>query len=508
MSDRTYDTLRDPRTLVKSYHYIDLPGEPPDSKLWPGVNNIIKLRKHRDVVFDVKLKAGASYTLKTDQPESKYGRFYDTRRKLTVARTTFNDGEPLHIWVGRRFQGNLILLSGEKEIGRYPIRQMDCTGTYTDDPKDKPAPIIVTLSLNQKATIPASRPAVAVPVRQSTSTFPMPGAPVGPSTIMFPQPGSSDLSVMPRSFYSLDQFSQQDLWACRLPVKLAPDTEMAPTQSAHISEVDRRSIPQELLDAVASGGADETAIDTNKIVTRNWLIAQLAGMGAFYADNKEWIKELWSEKFRLTKVVHKNAGERWYVVFTGNPRLRKYITAARYGVNHAKVLTMAGGAGTLGSGLNAAWEGSKGSFKKAGLVALIFTVALDTAEWLHDYQQVDPKTGKRKKDFADLLGKIGIDFLKAGLSTAIASILVGLVAGAATALFGATLPVLGIVAGTVVAAVVVGYFLDLADKNTRATERVTSKFRSLGESLKEAAEYLNNAMPNDYAGYSSTYSTY
>ncbi|SAK53041.1 hypothetical protein AWB79_01969 [Caballeronia hypogeia] len=474
--------MSDPRTLVKSYQYIDLPGEPPEGKLWPGVNNIIVLRKHRDVVFDIKLKAGATYTLKTDQPESKYGRFYDTRRKQTTARTTFQDGEPLHIWVGRRFQGNLILSSEGKEIGRYAIKKMDCTGTCTDDPKDKPAPMIIAMGINQEAQPPVAKQPLG-PVRS--------GAPA-----IWPL-SAVDMSMMPKSFYSLDQFSQRDLWSCRLPVKLAPETEMASTQSVHISEVDKKSIPQELLDAVAAGGADETAIDRNKIATRNWLLGQLAGMGAFYSDNKEWIKELWSEKFRLSKVVHKNVGERWYVVFTGNPRLRKYVTAARYGVKNAKVLTMAGGAGSLGSGLNAAWEGSKGAFKKAGLVALIFTVAIDTAEWLHDYQQVDPETGKRKKDFADLLGKIGIDLAKAGLSAAIASALVGTV----VALIGLTLPVSWIVVGTVIAAIGVGYVLDLIDKKTGAADSVTSWFRSIGESLKAVVEDLGRTMPNDYASY-------
>jgi hypothetical protein len=58
------------------------------------------------------------------------------------------------------------------------------------------------------------------------------------------------------------------------------------------------------------------------------------------------------------------------------------------------------------SGAAAAWEGTKGAIKKAGLIALIFTVALDTAEWLHDYEHIGPD-GKHKKDFADPLAKIG-----------------------------------------------------------------------------------------------------
>ncbi|QCP53170.1 hypothetical protein FAZ95_29290 [Trinickia violacea] len=478
------DVTSDYRTLVKSRHYIDLPGEPPKSKLWPGVNNLIILRKHRDVVFDIKLGNGATYTVTTDRPQSEYGRFYDPKRNLNVTKVTFKDGEPCHLWLGRTFQGSLILKQGDKLLGRYPIRKMDYTQGCTEDPKDKPAPIIIAMGLAQKA--------------EQATTVSSSRTPQSPEKILFPRPtvpGLTDDSLI------FDQSLMQEQLACRLPIKLAQDLTVAPPQEAHIVEVDARSIPEELLDAVAAGGSDETAIDNNKIATRNWLFGQLGGALGFFSDNKEWIREIWSEKFRLMKIVHKNAGERWYVVLTGNPRLRKYLTAARYGAKNEKVLTIAGGAGTLESGAAAAWEASKGAFKKAGLLALIFTVALDTAEWLHDYQQIGPD-GKPKKDFADLLGKIGIDLAKAGLSAALASIAVG----AVIAFLGTTtLPVWGIVVGTIAIAVGIGYGLDLIDKKTEATGHFTSGIRWLGKSLKDSAEYLEKAMPNDYQGYSLMY---
>jgi hypothetical protein len=139
------EAASDYRTLIKSKHYIDLPGESPKSKLWPGVNNLIILRKHRDVVFDIKLGTGAAYTITTDRPQSEYGRFYDPKRNLNVTKATFKDGEPCHIWVGRTFEGCLILKQGEKVLGRYPIRKMDCTQGCTEDPKDKPAPVLIVL---------------------------------------------------------------------------------------------------------------------------------------------------------------------------------------------------------------------------------------------------------------------------------------------------------------------------------------------------------------------------
>jgi hypothetical protein len=319
-----------------------------------------------------------------------------------------------------------------------------------------------------------------------------------PSLLAYPHPAMPDYLRAPQPFNPL--LAQQQ-WTCPVPIRLAPGTVQEPTQEAQIAEVDKHSFPQEVLDSIAAGGGEETALDTNKITTRNWLIGQLAGASAFLSDNKAWIKELFFEKFRLMKIVHKNAGERWYVVFTGNPRLRKLVTAARYGVKHEKVLTIAGGAGTVESAAAAAWESSKGAFKKAGLIALIFTVSLDVVEWLHDYEQIGPD-GKRKKDFADLLGKIGMDLAKAGLSAAIASALVGLVI---TAMAGLTLSVGVIVVGTILVAIGIGYGLDMLDKKVHATEHVTSWFRSVGESVKHAAEYLAKSMPKDYDAYPLMY---
>jgi hypothetical protein len=475
------DVSNDHRTLVKSKHYIDLPGESPKSRLWPGVNNLIILRKHRDVVFDIKLGNGATYTVTTDRPEHEYGRFFDPNRNLNVTKVMFQDGEPCHIWLGRTFQGSLILKQGDKVLGRYPVRKMDCTQGCTEDPKDKPAPIIIAICVNKEA--------------KQTTEIASQKATQSTEKMLFPRPTISGLTDDPLIFEQ-SLLSQQ--LACRLPIRLAPDISVAPSQEAHIVEVSKRSIPQKLIDEVAAGGSEETAIDSNKIATRNWLASQLGGALGFYSDNKQWVRELWSEKFRLIKIIHKRAGERWYVVFTGNPRLRKFITATRYGVKNEKVLTIAGGAGTLESGAAAAWESSKGAFKKGGLWALIFTITLDTTEWLHDYQQVG-SDGKPRKDFVDLLGKIGMDLVKVGLSAAIASVVVGV--AAATAALVVAVPMAVVIVGTLAVAIFVGYKLDELDKKIDATGHATSWLRSLGQSVKDAAQYLEKSMPKDYEGY-------
>ncbi|QYD72559.1 hypothetical protein KZJ38_22840 [Paraburkholderia edwinii] len=117
------DVSNDHRTLVKSKHYIDLPGESPKSRLWPGVNNLIILRKHRDVVFDIKLGNGATYTVTTDRPEHEYGRFFDPNRNLNVTKVMFQDGEPCHIWLGRTFPGEPHPQAGRQGPGALPGSQ-------------------------------------------------------------------------------------------------------------------------------------------------------------------------------------------------------------------------------------------------------------------------------------------------------------------------------------------------------------------------------------------------
>ncbi len=90
---------------------IDLPGE--DFSCYVTEPNVeVMLRKHRDVVFDIKQGNGTSYTVEADQSD-----FYNARDKKLVEhkkkqKAAFKDGERLHIWISRDFKGKLILKDG------------------------------------------------------------------------------------------------------------------------------------------------------------------------------------------------------------------------------------------------------------------------------------------------------------------------------------------------------------------------------------------------------------
>lgn len=119
-------------------------------------------------------------------------------------------------------------------------------------------------------------------------------------------------------------------------------------------------------------------------------------------------------------------------------------------------------------------------------------------EWLGDYEQRDPLTGKSKKDFFDLVYKIGVDITKALLSATLGTALVGGLIMFAGAIAGAPLliSVSTIVIGSIVAAIAIGLSLDYLDKKSEITERVR-------KNIKESIGFLEKKIPRDYSGYLS-----
>ena len=142
----------------------------------------------------------------------------------------------------------------------------------------------------------------------------------------------------------------------------------------------------------------------------------------------------------------------------------------------------------------ASWEATKGAFKGAGLFALIFTVTLDVAEWLADYEDRDPITGKPKRDVYDLGAKIFTDeaWAAAGAAVTMALVAIGVTFGLIAT--GAT-----IVIGAVVIAAAIGFGLALIDAKVGITPAIASAARS-------AAAYLDTKLPRDYVDYETAVS--
>jgi hypothetical protein len=124
---------------------IDLPGE--TVQCWRSSDKVkVVLRKHRDVVFDINLQAGASYSV-----ESRSA-FYCPVLKKLVRKVDFLDGNLCHVWVGREFKDALVLKKGGRVLGTYQVNQLDKT-TYGSDPKTKPEPLMVVMG-QKKSPVP------------------------------------------------------------------------------------------------------------------------------------------------------------------------------------------------------------------------------------------------------------------------------------------------------------------------------------------------------------------
>lgn len=123
---------------------IDLPGQA--VKCWRSSDNIqVVLRKHRDVIFDINLQEGMRYIIESNAD------FYCPASKKLLRRLDFNDGERCHIWVGREFNGSLILKSVGKILGTYQVNQLDAK-SYGANSKVKPEPLMVIMG---KKEVPA-----------------------------------------------------------------------------------------------------------------------------------------------------------------------------------------------------------------------------------------------------------------------------------------------------------------------------------------------------------------
>jgi hypothetical protein len=121
---------------------IDLPGE--RVQCWRSSDKVkVILRKHRDVIFDINLKAGSIYTLESTSE------FYSPREKKLLRRTHFSDGERFQIWIGREFKAPLLLLANGTVLGKYKVVELDSVN-YGADPKEKPEPLLIMLGKTER----------------------------------------------------------------------------------------------------------------------------------------------------------------------------------------------------------------------------------------------------------------------------------------------------------------------------------------------------------------------
>ena len=393
---------------------IDLPGE--TVQCWRSSDNIkVILRKHRDVIFELKLEPGRKYTI-----ESSGSDFYNADSKKLIpgkgaASISFDDGDRLHLWIARDFKGDLLLKSSGKIVLKVDPIKLDAQ-QYNDDPKTKPAPIIIALG----GTIPPD-----VPTEKTARKIKPP--PVG------------------RPYMSAG------------PIAAPVDEDCA---LVCVVDGDLKGIPTDVWESVKNGGGQSglVSLDPNNIATRNWLLGQFVGATAYVGDNWDWLKASLDNKthagFRLVKAkIHYVRGKaRFY--FSGYSKHNRFFGPGGFGSAHERVMSIFCGTGKASSVITATAKGVAGTFKGNALVSFVFGSAVALAEWKAD----------ASKDGYDLAASLITSAIKSIVAAAIAVAIVACMVFVLMFALELGVSVIAIGALAIGAGLIGGYVVDAADK--------------------------------------------
>lgn len=451
---------------------IDLPGE--EFSCYVTEPNVeVMLRKHRDVVFDVKLGNAASYTVESSQSD-----FYNARDKKLVEhkkkqKVTFKDGERLHIWISRDFKGKLALKQGSTLLGEYYPNQLDRTN-YGTDPITKPEPMVIAMV--------------------KTASF---GPTLGMCTKDDPF-GVAGNQEAQKSLY--------ESWLKDMPAhgtKIDYTRFLKPTETAHneiqeyvvVTEVMANEVQPQVKAQLERGGAvqdfpekiflpvtAETALAAASAQIKDTLLENTWKEAAGYTQ------EHWRQfkKLGMTVRIERKPKGKYVAVFTAQVAVSKAAdtaakqTAGAVAQKTKKLWQRA----PLGSNGSAFLDGGFARGGKAGFggVKRIFLnsasnfksgikiQAIDTVVDLYgDMTTVFGENGS--KDLSEFLGRAGVTLIKAGVTAALGSLLS---AGIFTVTATAATPVL-LVAGLVVLGyIVVATLVDIIDSSIEGKERAAA----------------------------------
>jgi hypothetical protein len=414
----TTDSKTTDGDVVVQEHCIDLPGETVQCWIGGGTDKLkVILRKHRDVIFDIHLGNGKTYTLETTESD-----FYNVRDKKLVSaarngNVTFKDGERMHFWVSRDFRGALVLKREGRVIYKVEPHEWD-THQYGDDPKEKPAPIIVAIGSNNASATVSSQ---ITPPKQARSALPMPVI------------AASAESALDQGFLC--------------PVVCVIDGKV-------------EGMPADVVEHLKKGGDHSgfADIDPNHVATRNWIWGQVAGTGAYVKDNWEWLRASLdgktSEGFKLVKAqVHYVRGKvRFY--FSGYSNSNTIFGRGGFGPTHDRIMTIFSGVGKTASTFGATLKGIAGTFKASALVSFIFGAATAFAEWKDDIH----------KDGYDLAATLITTTIKTILAAAAVTLVVAFFVWVVMVASGAAISVISVGLATICAGFFVNYAVEATDK--------------------------------------------
>lgn len=453
--------------------YIDLPGE--TVQCWRRSDNLrVIKRRHRNVVFDLNINAGARYTVEASEKTSE---FYNSRDNLLVKRADFKDGEKFTLWVSRDFKSQLVLKSKGKILGRYAPNQLDATN-YGSDPKNKPEPMMI--AIGKSSTSSAT-------IGQCT-----PSDPYGIANNHEAQKELVEawLKEMPNHGTQLDylRYTQprevEPKETEYVVVTEAKAHELQPQVRAQLDKGQSvQDLPEKVFSPITAASVLTIAADKfgETLVQNSW--KETAG----------YIQENWKHFSKLGMKVYVERAPlgKYRVVFKGRMLTRvtgqSAATAAGYALKD-KTLRKPMGAP------NSAWlDGGYGKTGRAGMGGgkrITVTTAsnfkagmkiqmIDTVIDLYgDIQTVfgkndDGKEGSR--DFSEFLGRAGVTLAKAGATAALGS-LISVIIGVGVVIIGGA-PVWAVAAVVVIGYILAATVVDIVDDALQLKERAAALAR-------------------------------
>lgn len=434
---------------------IDLPGEA--VQCWRSSEKIrVRLRKHRDVFFEIKLQPGATYSI-----ESK-AEFYNPKEKKLCKRAVFADGERFHLWIGREFKGNLSLKAGGKLIGTYTPNGLD-QKKYGPDPKAKPEPMLIIMGKSEERTSLTCTPEDRFGLGITQSIF----KPEFDPKLSYLRGFGTEFNYahtpeVPevKEYVCVAEASPNDIQPQVLK-QLDSGTAVVGSPEQIFKIPSKEQQPSELYTALAGAIG---YISGNWLLTANW-----------FKEPAGYLQEHWRSlnKLLMKVRIEKRAIGKYRVLFKGRPL--KGIAAQLLGsAANAKTITqkMPLGHGTSGfvdGGYVRAGRGGYGGVKR---------IILTTAENFKGGMKIqiigtiidligDANTiyfdEKGSNDLTEFLGRAGVSIVKAGTTAAIGSLAAaGLIA--AIIATGVALPAYAVVGVVVAGYIGAAYLVDGLDE--------------------------------------------
>jgi hypothetical protein len=409
---------------------IDLPGE--TVQCWISGNPVkVVLRKHRDVFFEINLFKGTKYTVESASE------FYSPKHKKLLKKVSFQDGEKLHLWVGRDFKGVMVLKAGSRVVGRYEVNKLD-KATYGADPRTKPEPLMVVLGTKPQPAFLPCTPADPFGYGVANQMF---GTSFNPGLSGLGSFGTTFNYVYPtQPPQEVEYAAVADVEAHEIRPQVLKKLEASGAVTGKPEELfvppKSRQDPSPMYGAWASAVA---IISGNSILNANW-----------FKEGAGYLIDNFREMNRLGMVarLEKKKVGKWRVVFKGKTLLDRAKQAAGI-IEKAKVVHNKFPLGTAGTsfidgGFGRTGKAGYGGFKRilvtassnyrAGMKIQAIGTVIDI---FGDYNNVY-QSEQGSKELAEFLTRASISIAKAGGTAVLGSIISASLIAFVTGVLGVT----------------------------------------------------------------------